>query len=86
MEAGADIHAVNGYGGDALRAAIHGSVNCHDVLGGPTMKLPEEIAHGDYPAVVEMLIAAGARLPDRVSGSSDPVREVLRRHGVSDGE
>lgn len=49
------------------------------------MKLPEEIAHGDYPAIVELLIAAGARLPDRVGGS-ERVQEALRRHGVPDGE
>ena len=38
---------------------------------------------GDYPATVEALLQAGARLPDEVSGSA-PVRAVLRRHGLKD--
>jgi len=49
------------------------------------MKLPEEIMHGDYPAIVRLLIEAGARLPKRVGGS-DAVQEVLRRAGVLDSE
>jgi Ankyrin repeats (many copies) len=69
IERGANIHALNQYGGDALGSALHGSVNCHDPCGGMTMKLPEEITHGDYPAVADLLIAAGARLPARVAGS-----------------
>ena len=36
---------------------------------------------GDYPATVEALLAAGARLPDKLGGT-DAVQEVLRRHGV----
>jgi hypothetical protein len=48
-----------------------------------TMKLPEEITHGDYPAVADLLIAAGARLPARDAGS-EAVQDVLRRAGVPD--
>jgi hypothetical protein len=48
-----------------------------------TMRLPEEIAHGDYPGVAEVLLAAGARLPQRIGGS-EAVQEVLRRAGVPD--
>jgi len=70
-------------GGDALGCALHGSVNCHDPRGGMTMKLPEEITHGDYPAVADLLIAAGARLPARDAGS-EAVQDVLRRAGVPD--
>jgi hypothetical protein len=50
-------------------ACWRGQLNCHDVRDGITMKLAEEIARGDYPAVAEVLIAAGARLPERVWGS-----------------
>jgi ankyrin repeat protein len=85
VERGADIHAVNRYGGDALDTTMHGSLNCHDIFGGIAMRLPEEIAHGDYPAIVEMLIAAGARLPAHVGGS-DAVQNALRRAGVPDPE
>jgi ankyrin repeat protein len=82
---GAKIHTLNRYGGDALGTTIHGSLNCHDVFGGISMKLPEEIAHGDYPAIVRMLVAAGARLPQRVGGS-EAVQEVLRAAGVPNAE
>ena len=85
VKRGADIHRLNRYGGDALDTAIHGSLNCHDVFGGIAMKLPEEIDHGDYPAIVALLVAAGARLPRHVRGS-DAIQDVLRRAGVPDGE
>jgi ankyrin repeat protein len=34
---------------------------------------------GNYPAVVEALLEAGAKLPDTISGT-DAVKEVLHRH------
>ena len=85
VERGADIHVRNRYGGDALGTTMHGSVNCHDIYGGIAMKLPEEITHGDYPTIARMLIAAGARLPER-TGGSEAIQDVLRRAGVPDGE
>jgi Ankyrin repeats (3 copies)/Ankyrin repeat len=36
---------------------------------------------GDYGGTVEVLLAAGARLPDRLGGT-ETVREILRQHGV----
>jgi ankyrin repeat protein len=83
---GADIHRVNCYGGTALGTAIHGSENCFDADGGPAMRLPEEALAGPYPEIVEYLIAQGAKLPASIWGGSEPVREVLRRHGVPDAE
>jgi hypothetical protein len=80
IERGADIHAVNRFGGDALDTTAHGSINCHDAVGGITTKLPEEITHGDYPAIADMLITAGASPPARLSGS-EAVQDVLRRAG-----
>jgi len=85
IEAGADIHAVNQYGGDALGSTLHGSVNCGDPVGGLATRLPEEIIHGDYPGLAELLITAGARVPER-TGGSEAVQEVLRRHGVRDAD
>jgi ankyrin repeat protein len=82
VEHGASLTQTNCYGGTALGTTIHGSCNCQDVEGGPTMKLPEEIIHGDYPGIAEFLISAGAKLPDKISAGSEGVREVLRRHGV----
>jgi len=81
---GADIHKTNLYGGAALGTAIHGSANCFDFDGGPAMRLPEEAVQADYPQIVEYLIVAGAKLPDKIHGGSEPVKEILRRHGVPD--
>jgi ankyrin repeat protein len=36
---------------------------------------------GDYAGTVELLLNAGARLPDKISGT-DAVKEVLERHGL----
>jgi ankyrin repeat protein len=38
---------------------------------------------GDYPATVEILLNAGARLPEELWGT-DAVKEVLRRHGLKE--
>src|SRR5579884_3432197 len=38
---------------------------------------------GDYAGTVEVLIRAGARLPEQLGGT-DAVREVLRRHGMKE--
>lgn len=38
---------------------------------------------GDYPATLEALLAAGAKLPTKISGSSE-VRAVLHRHGMTE--
>ena len=86
VECGADIHWKNPYGGDALGTAIHGSENCFDPDGGPAMRLPEEACPGQYTEIVEYLISQGAKLPDTIWGGSEAVREVLRKHGVPDGE
>jgi hypothetical protein len=59
----------NDYRVTPLNWAIHGSQN-----GWYKEK-------GDYPATVEVLIDAGARLPESLGGS-EAVQEVLRRHGV----
>lgn len=86
VERGADIHRHNTYGGDALGAAIHGSAFCFDPEGGPGMKPSEEALHGDYPQILEYLIAKGATLPKQIWGGSEGVREVLRERGVPKGE
>jgi ankyrin repeat protein len=62
---GASLTQRNVYGGDPLAACIWGSLNfrAHD---------------GDYSATAEVLLAAGAPLPDTPSGSP-AVQELLRR-------
>lgn len=84
LDHGADLTSTNDYGGDALGVAIYGSLDCCHAEGGPAMLLEEEITHGDYPALVELLIERGAALPERIDGGSDAVQDVLRRHGVPD--
>ena len=38
---------------------------------------------GDYAGTVETLLNAGARLPNKLGGT-EPVKEVLRRHGAKE--
>jgi len=62
-------NADNEFEGTPLNWAMYGSINAwHPEL-------------GNYPATVEVLLAAGARLPREMSGT-EAVREVLRHHGM----
>lgn len=61
--------ASNEYKGTPLNWAQYGSRNAWR---------PEL---GNYPATVEVLLAAGAKLPKQLSGT-EAVQEVLRRHGM----
>jgi len=83
LEHGADLDRVNGYGGDALGTAIHGSVCCRDPEGGMTMAPPEEATPGRYAEVVKLLIDRGAKLPSHLIGN-DAVQDMLRRYGVAE--
>jgi ankyrin repeat protein len=38
---------------------------------------------GDYPATVEVLLNAGARMPDKLGGT-EAVQDILRRHGLKE--
>jgi len=64
-------NADNDYKVTPLNWAIHGSQNgwYRDA--------------GDYPATVEILLDAGARMPDK-PGGTEAVQEVLRRHGFKE--
>lgn len=55
-------------GGCAIGAALHGSRHCQDPEGGPTMATVGEIDRTRYAEIVRVLLAAGARVPDRVGG------------------
>lgn len=78
LAAGADPLALQSYGGNALDTAIFGSEHCTDPRGGISMRPPEEVTHGDYPAVVEALLAAGVPVPNEINGSP-AVQEVLHQ-------
>jgi hypothetical protein len=41
---------------------------------------------GNYAATVESLLEAGAKLPEKATGGTDAVNEVLRRHGAKDDD
>jgi len=62
------------FNGTPLRWAIYGSKNgwhCDD---------------GNYPATVEVLLNAGAKLPNESQDGTESVKEVLRRHGHGGGK
>jgi ankyrin repeat protein len=85
VERGASLTLPNGYGGDPLSTALHGSENCFDPVGGPMMKLREEIEPRHYVEIVELLLDAGANPPEHAWGS-DAVQEALRRRGITDAD
>jgi ankyrin repeat protein len=53
-------------GGSAIGAALHGSRHCHDPEGGPTMQIVDEVPREPYREIVQLLLAAGAPVPDRI--------------------
>lgn len=67
---GASVHATNEFGGTPLNSCIWGSLHIQD-------------PSGDYAAVTESLIEAGAKLPGQATGS-DVVKKILIEHGVTD--
>jgi GNAT superfamily N-acetyltransferase len=68
LERGAPLELTNDFGGTPLGTTTYGSLHCRN-------------PKGDYAAVAERLIAAGAKLPAQALGT-EPVLVVLRRHGV----
>jgi ankyrin repeat protein len=61
------------FNGTPLGWAIHGSENGWNRQA------------GDYAGMVEALLSAGAKRPDKIGGSP-AVRDVLRRHGAIEGQ
>jgi ankyrin repeat protein len=84
LDRGASLVQKNAYGGTALSTCIYGSTDCHDEEGGPSARLPEEVPPRGYAELTELLIQRGASLPSAITGGSDAVQDVLRRHGVPD--
>jgi ankyrin repeat protein len=64
-------------GGCAIGAALHGSRHCQDPEGGPTMATVTEIDPEPYAEIVRMLLAADARVPERVGGKHGPRAALL---------
>ncbi|MCZ6677921.1 MAG: GNAT family N-acetyltransferase [Candidatus Poribacteria bacterium] len=66
------LEVLNRYGGTPLGTTIHGSIHCQN-------------RDGDYVAVVESLIAAGASVPaGRIPTGNEAIDAILRRHGAKD--
>jgi hypothetical protein len=68
-------------GGSAIGAALHGSRNCHDPEGGPTMRTVQEIPRERYALVVRALLDVDAPVPERIDGEP-PVASLLEALGV----
>jgi aminoglycoside/choline kinase family phosphotransferase len=49
-----------------MGAALHGSRHCQHPEGGPSMQIVDEIPKEPYAEIVRTLLAAGARVPDRI--------------------
>ncbi|HKO25871.1 MAG TPA: ankyrin repeat domain-containing protein, partial [Solirubrobacteraceae bacterium] len=69
-------------GGSAIGAALHGSRNCHDPEGGPTMRIVDEIPREPYAEVVRLLLAAGAKVPERVGENGERGTMLLAELGI----
>lgn len=69
--------------GTPIGSALDGSRNCQDPEGGPTMRTIEEIPKARYAAVVEVLLAAGAGVPERFGDDSVDVATALADLGIA---
>jgi ankyrin repeat protein len=88
LERGADVEALNQFGGTALGAVTWASRYAIPTF--ETRPRPEPERQRDLVAVAERLLAAGARIvPGHLENASPALAELLRRHGAteaSDGE
>ena len=53
----------------AIAAALHGSRNCSEPEGGPSMRTVDEIPREPYAEIIRILLAAGATVPERLGDS-----------------
>jgi ankyrin repeat protein len=80
VERGAALSFRNG--GSAMGAALHGSRHCNDPEGGPTMQIVDEIPKEPYAEIVRLLLAAGAKVPDRVGEDGPPGATLIAELGI----
>lgn len=69
-------------GGSAIGAALHGSRNCNDPEGGPTMQVVDEIPKEPYAEIVRLLLAAGAPVPERVGEDGPRGTTLIAELGI----
>jgi hypothetical protein len=65
-----------------MGAALHGSRHCNDPEGGPTMQIVDEIPKEPYAEIVRLLLAAGAKVPDRVGEDGPPGATLIAELGI----
>jgi ankyrin repeat protein len=70
------------HGGGAIGAALHGSRHCHRPEGGPTMQTVDEIPKEPYAEIVRLLLAAGAKVPDRVGDTGFSGATLVAELGI----
>jgi len=69
-------------GGSAMGAALHGSRHCSEPEGGPSMRTVDEIPKQPYAEIVEILLAAGAAVPERIGDNGARGAMLLAELGV----
>ena len=70
------------HGGTAIGAALHGSRNCHQPEGGPTMMTLDEIPTEPYAEIVRFLLDRGAIVPDRIGDNGPRATTLLAELGI----
>jgi ankyrin repeat protein len=69
-------------GGSALGAALHGSRHCTDPEGGPSMRNVDEIPQQPYREIVQLLLAAGAPVPERMGENGARTATLIAELGL----
>lgn len=69
-------------GGSAIGAALHGSRHCHEPEGGPSMRTIDEIPREPYAEIVQILLAAGATVPDRIGEHGARATTLIAELGI----
>jgi hypothetical protein len=69
-------------GGSAMGAALHGSRHCHEPEGGPSMRMVDEVPQAPYAEIVRILLAAGAKVPDRIGENGPRGTMVIAELGI----
>jgi ankyrin repeat protein len=69
-------------GGSALGAALHGSRHCTDPEGGPSMRNVDEVPQEPYREIVQLVLAAGAEVPERMGENGARTAMLIAELGI----
>jgi ankyrin repeat protein len=70
------------HGGSAMGATLHGSRHCNDPEGGPTMQIVDQIPKEPYAEIVQVLLAAGAAVPEKLGDNGERGTTLLAELGI----